>query len=71
VSVDRVKLKKKAARLLFLFLTTPKKPRKFKKIAIMGLIQGEHRDYCEELLRDNLIEDWIKRSIISAMKAKK
>lgn len=70
-SLDKPALKIKAARLLFLFLTTPKKPRKFKKIALMGLIAGEHWDYCIELEQDSSTEEWIQRTIQSALKTKK
>ncbi|MBY9001453.1 MAG: hypothetical protein KGD64_11085 [Candidatus Heimdallarchaeota archaeon] len=69
--MDTFKLKKKAARLLFMFTTTVNKPRKFKKISLMGLIAGEHWDYCEELERDSTVEEWIKKTIYSAMKTKK
>ncbi len=68
ISIDKRKLKKKAARLLFLFSTTPKKPRKFKKIALMGLVAGDHWEYCAELEKDPNTEDWIRRSIQSAKK---
>ena len=37
-SLDKKRLRNKAARLLFLFTTTPNKPRKFKKISLMGLL---------------------------------
>ena len=70
-SLDKKKLKQKAAKLLFLFLTLENKPRKFKKIALMGLIVGEHWDYCNELVTDPDIEEWIQRTIQSAKKAKK
>ena len=68
VSLDKRKLKKKAARLLFLFTTTPKKPRKFKRISLMGLVAGDHWDYCDELEKDLNTEDWIRKSIQSAKK---
>ena len=68
ISLDKKKLKMKAARLLFLFSTTPKKPRKFKKIALMGLVVGDHWDYCKELENDTNTEEWIRRSIRSAKK---
>ena len=68
VSLDKTKLKKKAARLLFLFTSTPKKPRKFKKIALMGLVVGDHWNYCVELESDPNTEDWIRKSIQSAKK---
>ena len=68
ISLNKRKLKMKAARLLFLFSTTPKKPRKFKKIALMGLVAGDHWDYCKELENDPKTEEWIKKSIRSAKK---
>ena len=68
ISLDKIKLKKKAARLMFLFLSTPKKPRKFKKIALMGLVAGDHWDYCKELENDSNTEDWIRKSIRSVKK---
>ncbi len=71
VDFDKKDLKKKAARLLFLFTATPKKPRAFKKISLMGLIAGEHWDYCNELERDSNIESWIIRTIIAAKKTRK
>jgi len=71
IDLDRNQLKKKAANLLFLFLTIPKKPRKYKKIALMGLIAGGYWDYCDELERDPEIEEWIKKSIQAAKKVKK
>ena len=67
-SLNKIKLKKKAARLLFLFTATPKKPRKFKKIALMGLVAGDHWDYCAELEIDSNTEDWIRKSIQSVKK---
>ncbi|MFW9851846.1 MAG: hypothetical protein ACFFDS_02805 [Candidatus Thorarchaeota archaeon] len=70
-SIDKKKMKNKAARLLFLFTATPKKPRKFKKISLMGLIAGEHWEYCYELLADSNVEEWIKETIKSAIKTKK
>ncbi len=70
-SLDKEKLKPKAAKLLFLFLTLENKPRKFKKIALMGLIVGEHWDYCIELEQDSSTKEWIQRTIQSALKAKK
>jgi hypothetical protein len=70
-SINKKKLKEKAARLLFLFTATPKKPRKFKKISLMGLIAGEHWEYCSELLGDFNVEEWIKETIKSAIKTKK
>ena len=69
--MDLVKLKKKAARLLFMFTTTPNKPRKFKKISLMGLIAGEHWEYCEEILKDFNEEEWIRRTVQSALKTRK
>ncbi|MHA1399689.1 MAG: hypothetical protein ACTSQE_05040 [Candidatus Heimdallarchaeaceae archaeon] len=69
--MDKNKLKKKAAKLLFLFLTTSKKPRKFKKIALMGLLVGKHWDYCDKLLNDSETEEWIRKTIIAAKKAQK
>ncbi len=70
-SLDKEKLKLKAAKLLFLFITLENKPRKFKKIALIGLIVGEHWDYCNELEKDPNTEEWIQRTIQSALKAKK
>ncbi|MCK4770544.1 MAG: hypothetical protein KAT02_09380, partial [Candidatus Heimdallarchaeota archaeon] len=70
-SLDVKKLKAKAARLLFLFTATPKKPRKFKKISLMGLIAGDYWEYCEELENDSNIDEWIRRTIQSAKKTKK
>lgn len=70
-TMDTVILKKKAARLLFMFTSTPKKPRKFKKISLMGLIAGEHWEYCEELLNNSEVEEWVKRTIQSALKTRK
>lgn len=70
-SINKKKLKDKAARLLFLFTATPKKPRKFKKISLMGLIAGEHWEYCKELLDDVNVEEWVKKTITSAIKTKK
>ncbi len=70
-TMDIVILKKKAARLLFMFTSTPNKPRKFKKIALMGLIAGEHWEYCEELLKGSEAEEWVKRTIQSALKTRK
>ncbi|MHA2357469.1 MAG: hypothetical protein ACXABK_01700 [Candidatus Heimdallarchaeaceae archaeon] len=70
-SLDKEFLKKKAARLLFLFTATPKKPRKFKKISLMGLISGDYWEYCDELMYGESIDDWIKKSIKSAKKTKK
>ena len=69
--LDKKELKNKAARLLFLFTSTPKKPRIFKKISLMGLIAGEHWDYCKELENDSNIESWIRNTIKSAIKTKK
>ncbi len=69
LSMDLMKMQKKAARLLFMFTSTPNKPRKFKKISLMGLIAGEHWEYCEELLHDE--EEWIRRTVQSALKTKK
>jgi hypothetical protein len=70
-SLDTKKLKIKAARLLFLFTATPNKPRKFKKISLMGLIAGEYWEYCEELESDSNTDEWIRRTIQSAKKTKK
>ncbi len=70
-SLDVKKLKAKAARLLFLFTATPKKPRKFKKISLMGLIAGDYWEYCEELENDSNSDEWIRRTIQSAKKTKK
>ena len=70
-SLDIVKLKTKAAKLLFLFTATPNKPRKFKKISLVGLIAGDYWEYCKELETDPKSEDWIKRTIQSAKKTKK
>ena len=70
-SLDMKRLKAKAARLLFLFTATPNKPRKFKKISLMGLIAGDYWDYCEELENDTNSEVWIKKTIQSAKKTKK
>ncbi len=70
-SLDKENLKLKAAKLLLLFLTLENKPRKFKKIALMGLIAGEHWDYCRELVQDPDTEEWIQRTIQSALKTKK
>ncbi len=70
-SLNKKKLKNKAARLLFLFSTTSNKPRKFKKISLMGLIAGEHWEYCYEIAEDANIEEWIKKTVNSAIKAKK
>jgi len=70
-SLGKKRLKKKAARLLFLFTATPKKPRKFKKISLMGLIAGEYWEYCDELANDVSVEEWIKKTIESAKKIKK
>ncbi|MHA1953891.1 MAG: hypothetical protein ACW96U_08095 [Candidatus Heimdallarchaeaceae archaeon] len=69
--LDIKKLKTKAAKLLFLFTATPNKPRKFKKISLMGLIAGDYWEYCDELANDSKIEEWIKKTIQSAKKAKK
>ena len=55
----------------FLFITLENKPRKFKKIALMGLIVGEYWDYCIELEQDSTTEEWIQRTIQSALKTKK
>ena len=68
-TMDTSKLKRKAAKLLLMFTSTPNKPRKFKKISLMGLIAGEHWKYCEELLQDE--EEWIRRTVQSALKTKK
>ena len=70
-SLDLIKLKAKAAKLLFLFTATPNKPRKFKKISLMGLIAGDYWEYCEELGNDPNIEEWIKKTILSAKKTRK
>ncbi len=70
-SLDKEKLKLKAAKLLFLFITLENKPRKFKKIALMGLIVGEHWNLCYELEGDPNMEEWIQRTIQSAIKTKK
>ena len=69
--MDLMMLKKKAAKLLFMFTATPNKPRKFKKISLMGLIAGEHWKYCEELLKGSEAEEWVKRTIQSALKTRK
>ena len=69
--LDKKNLKKEAARLLFLFTSTPKKPRVFKKISLMGLIAGDHWNYCEELENDPNSENWIVKTIIAAKKTKK
>ncbi len=69
--LDRKELRNKAARLLFLFTSAPKKPRAFKKISLMGLIAGEHWDYCDELEKDSNTENWIVKTIKSAKNAKK
>ena len=70
-SLDLMKLKAKAARLLFLFTATPNKPRKFKKISLMGLIAVDYWEYCEELENDSNNEEWIRKTIQSAEKTKK
>jgi hypothetical protein len=70
-SLDLRKLKAKSARLLFLFTATPNKPRKFKKISLMGLIAGDYWEYCDELENDSNCEEWIKKTIQSARKTKK
>ncbi len=70
-TMDLMMLKKKAARLLSMFTSTPNKPRKFKKISLMGLIAGEHWEYCEEILKDSEAEEWVKRTIQSALKTRK
>ena len=70
-NLNKKELKDKAARLLFLFTSAEKKPRVFKKVALMGLIAGEHWDYCDELERDSNIESWIINTITAAKKAKK
>ena len=69
--LNKSELRNKAARLLFLFTSTPKKPRAFKKIALMGLIAGDHWDYCDELEKDPNIESWITSTITAAKKTKK
>lgn len=69
--LDKKELRNKAARLLFLFTSAPKKPRVFKKISLMGLIAGEHWDYCDELEKDTNTENWIVKAIKSAKKVKK
>ena len=69
--LNKQELKSKAARLLFLFTSADKKPRAFKKIALMGLIAGEHWDYCDELEKDPNIESWISNTITAAKRAKK
>jgi hypothetical protein len=70
-SLDKDELKTRSAKLLLLFLTLENKPRKFKKIALMGLIVGEHWDYCKELEMDPDTEEWIQRTIQSALRTKK
>ncbi len=70
-SLDLKKLKIKAARLLFLFTTTPSKPRKFKKISLMGLIAGDYWEYCDEIENDPNSEEWIRKTILSARKTRK
>ncbi len=70
-SMELTRLKKKAAKLLFMFTSTSNKPRKFKKISLMGLIAGEHWKHCEELLKDSEVEEWVKRTIQSALKTRK
>jgi len=67
---DKNELKTTAARLLFLFTSAHKKPRTFKKISLMGLIAGDHWDYCEELEKDPNMESWITSTIIAAKKQK-
>ncbi|MCE7741051.1 MAG: hypothetical protein GOP50_01210 [Candidatus Heimdallarchaeota archaeon] len=69
--LDKLELKNKAARLLFMFTSTPKKPRTFKKISLMGLIAGEHWDYCDEIENDPNTESWISSTITAAKKTKK
>jgi hypothetical protein len=71
LELDKQELKAKAARLLFLFTSAEKKPRTFKKVALMGLIAGEHWNYCDELEIDPNIENWITNTITAAKKAKK
>ncbi|UJG40345.1 MAG: hypothetical protein K9W45_10945 [Candidatus Heimdallarchaeum aukensis] len=69
-NVDIKKIRNKAARYLFLFVLTPKKPSKFKKIALMGLLAGEYWDYCDELLNDQEVENWVKQTILKYKKNK-
>jgi len=69
--LDNIKLKAKAAKLLFLFTASPNKPRKFKKITLMGLIAGDYWDYCNELVDDPNIEEWIRKTIQSARSTRK
>ncbi len=63
-------LRKEAAKYLFLFLLTPKKPSKFKKIALMGLLAGKYWELCDELVNDENVEQWIKDTILAAKKVR-
>ncbi len=65
------KLREEAARFLFVIVVTTTRLTKTRKIALMGLIAGGHWQYCDELLADTSIDDWIRLKIKKASKRKK
>ncbi len=65
------KLREEAARFLFVTVVTTTRLTKTRKIALMGLIAGGHWQYCDELLDDKSIDDWIRLKIKKASKRKK
>ncbi|MHA1408198.1 MAG: hypothetical protein ACTSSG_12570 [Candidatus Heimdallarchaeaceae archaeon] len=69
--LNRKTLREEAANLLFRFTVMPNKPRKFKKIALMGLIAGKYWEYCEKLSIDSNIEDWIRKTAQSFINTRK
>ncbi len=65
------KLREEASRFLFVIVVTTTRLTKTRKLALMGLIAGGHWQYCDELLNDESIDDWIRLKIKKAKKRKK
>lgn len=65
------KLREEASKFLFVIVVTTTRLTKTRKIALMGLIAGGHWQYCNELLDDKSIDDWIRLKIKKAKKRKK
>lgn len=57
-SLSITKLRQLAARYLFVFVVDNTRLTKLRQIALMGLILGNHKEYCEELMKDS--EPWIQ-----------
>ncbi len=63
---DREKLRKEAAKYLFLFITLKDKPLRMKQVALVALINGNHQEFIEELQSDNETPPWVMQFISSS-----